>query len=88
MIYDDYKWNAAADKDNPYYRNGSDHTLLNRTEGYEVLYFINHLSEKLWTTTASTYRYNQLEKLIRIHPTNIRSHLNVETWIIANWSNY
>lgn len=42
MLYDDgkyYKWSAKADHDNPYYTKGTDHSELNRTEGYEVLYF-------------------------------------------------
>jgi hypothetical protein len=41
MLYNDgyYKWTAKADHDNPYYRKGADHSEINKTEGYEVLYF-------------------------------------------------
>jgi hypothetical protein len=35
---------AQADHDNPKIIHGTDHTELNRTEGYEMLYFINSLA--------------------------------------------
>jgi hypothetical protein len=34
-----------ADHDNPKIIGGNDHTELNRTEGYEMLYFIRSLSK-------------------------------------------
>jgi hypothetical protein len=46
MLYDNgpyYKSTARADHDNPYYSKGTDHSELSRTEGYEVLYFVNDL---------------------------------------------
>jgi hypothetical protein len=93
MLYDDgvyYKWTAREDADNPYYRNGSDHTLLNRTEGYEVLYFINHIGAKNWVTTPPNLpTYQKIEKMIRYDvPSTTRSHKGVEDWILANWSRY
>lgn len=91
MLYDNgiyYKWTARADHDNPYYRNGSDHTLVNRTEGYEVLYFINHLGSKHWNPAPSTATYQKIEKMIRYNvPSSIRSHKGVADWIISNWNN-
>lgn len=41
-----YEWTAGDDHDDPYYTKGTDHSELNRTEGYEMLYFINHLGKK------------------------------------------
>lgn len=88
MLYDDgiyYKWTARADHDNPYYRHGSDATLLNRTEGYEVLYFINHIGAKYWNPPTLGV-YQKIERMIRYYvPSNIRSHKGVEDWIITNW---
>jgi hypothetical protein len=49
MVYKDYKWSARADHDNPKIIGGTDHAELNRTEGYEMLYFINSLA-KTWGT--------------------------------------
>ncbi len=91
MLYDDgkhYKWTARADHDNPYYIKGTDHSELNRTEGYEVLYFINHIGKKDWVTTPPNLAtYHKIEKTIRYSvPTNIRTHKKVEDWIITNWA--
>lgn len=91
MLYKDenyYKWTAKADHDNPYYRIGTDHSELNRTEGYEVLYFINHIVNK-WSWNGYTpglKEYQKIERMIRLFvPTNIRTHKKIEDWIIANW---
>ncbi len=82
-----YKWNARADHDNPYYRSGVDHSELNRTEGYEVLYFINHIGEKYWHERAKLAVYQKIERLIRhAVPTDIRTHKKIEDWIVNNWS--
>lgn len=90
MLYDNgvyYKWKAKEDHDNPYYRSGADHTLLNRTEGYEVLYFINHLAGKRWTAPIGIGTYKKIEKMIGHDvPSNIRSHKGIEDWIVTNWS--
>lgn len=92
MLYDDgiyYKWNARADHDNPYYRHGSDYTELNRTEGYEVLYFINHIVDKRWSPPVNTITYQKIERMIRyVVPHDIRSHLKIENWIVNNWNNH
>lgn len=91
MLYDDgkhYKWQAKADHDNPYYTAGKDHTELNRTEGYEVLYFINHIGNKHWSVPLGTGTYQKIEKMIRYSvPSNIRSHKGVADWIVSNWNN-
>jgi hypothetical protein len=91
MLYDDgkhYKWNAKADHDNPYYTKGTDYSELNRTEGYEVLYFINHLGQKHWTKEAPNLAtYQKLERMIRYSvPSEIRTHKKIADWILANWS--
>ena len=89
MLYDNgayYKWTARADHDNPYYTRGADYTELNRTEGYEVLYFINHIGKKRWTNEPTTATFQKIERLIRYSvPSNIRSHKQIEEWIINNW---
>lgn len=93
MLYDDgnyYKWAAKDDSDNPYYRGGSDRAQLNRTEGYEVLYFINHIAGKRWRTNPATLStFNKIESMIRYSvPTNIRKRETIENWICDNWSSY
>ena len=90
MLYDDgkyYKWTARADHDNPYYTKGTDYSELNRTEGYEVLYFINHLGRILWAKPPGVDTYQKMEKMIRYSvASNIRTHQKIEDWVVANWS--
>lgn len=45
MIYADYKWTAYAN-DDPRITGKPDSTLLDRSEGYEVLAFINAFVDK------------------------------------------
>ena|SRR5665213_2065384 len=91
MLYDDgkyYKWQAKADHDNPYYTKGTDYSELNRTEGYEVLYFINHIAKKHWTgPPANLPTLRKIEKMIRYDvPAADKTHKKVADWIITNWS--
>lgn len=39
MVYNGYKWEAWADHDNPEFIGAQEHSELNRSEGYEMLYF-------------------------------------------------
>lgn len=90
MLYYDgsyNKWTAAVDHDNPFYSNGLNYKLLNRTEGYKVLYFINHLESKHWSSSPETATYQKIEKLIRYDvPTDSRSCKRVAVSLVANWS--
>jgi len=87
MLYDDgsyYKWTAKADHDNPYYTKGTDYSELNRTEGYEVLYFINHFGKRWEHPTRAIYQ--KIEKMIRYSvPAGTRTHKKIADWIVANW---
>lgn len=96
MLYDDgvyYKWRAREDHDNPFYRNGADHSELNKTEGYEVKYLINHLAQK-WTwrnnkgeivNEPGLSSYQKMEKLIREAPPR-STHAKVARYILDNWN--
>lgn len=84
----DYKWSARADHDDPRITHFPDNVLLNRTEGYEVISFINRFLKNVtrggggdWTLAD----VHKIERGIRIHPTDIRSQVKVRDWILANW---
>lgn len=84
MVFNDYKWVARADSDNPKIILGTDHAELNRSEGYEMLYFINSLA-KSWNWNAPLVSYQHLERVIRQEvPSNTRTHSGIKTWIEAN----
>ena len=93
LYYTDYKRDAKADHDNPKIIGTPDNDLLNRYEGYEVLYFIKSFAKTYSLTDQKgnpvswdVPNANHLERLIREKlPSNIRSHRNVADWILKNW---
>ena len=88
MVYTDYKWTANADHDNPKIIAGADHTELNRTEGYEMLYFINSLAKAWGWASTSLASCKKLETIIREKvPTSTRTHKGIKTWIESNYKN-
>jgi hypothetical protein len=85
LFYSDYEW-TAIHGDNPKISGEPDSTLLNRKEGYEVIYFINKLSE--------IHKLKRKESAIRIEgmirnevPKDLHSQKNVKEWIEKNWKN-
>lgn len=91
MLYNDgkyYKWSAASDGDNPNYIGGKDRLELDRTQGYEVLYFINRFGDKYFDTPLNLKTYQEIEKMIRYDvPSTIRKHVDIDNWIVKNWDN-
>lgn len=88
MIYNDYKWQAKAAHDNPYYTKGTDHSEINKSEGYEVLYFLNHIGKKCWKNEPNLATYNKMERILREHVPARSTHKKAEDFIISNWNNY
>lgn len=87
MLYDDgkyYKWTAFEDKDNPFVRDGKEAKELNRTEGYEVLYFINNNLKVSPTNAVKTCQ--KIEKMIRYNvPSDLKDRTEIVKWIIDNY---
>jgi len=84
LYYSDYSWNALSG-DNPKITGEPDGTLLNRKEGYEIIYFINKFCDKYeLKQKASAIK---IEKMIRNEvPTNIHSQEKIKNWIATNWN--
>lgn len=82
----EYSWKAIP-PDDPRVTGKPDSTLLNREEGYEVLYFINRFANAYnWNSKNSGLK---VEKLIKKHlPGTTRSHANVWQWLVNNWNKY
>jgi hypothetical protein len=87
MFYQDYKWVARADHDNPKIIGGVDHSELNRSEGYEMLYFINSLAKTWnWGANPPLSSYQHLERIIRKEvPSSTRTHTGIKDWIDTNY---
>lgn len=83
LIYTDYAWTTYSN-DDPKVTGHPDSTLLNRKEGYEIIYFINKLSEIHELKAKSSAI--KIENMIRNEvPANIHSQENIMNWIVANW---
>lgn len=84
MYFNDYSWTAYF-RDDPHVTGEPDSTLLNRKEGYEVLYFINKFAQSHFFN--SIYQYQKVEQAIRFSvPSDIRSQAEIWKWIDSNWS--
>ena len=84
LYYEDYSWTAYRN-DDPKVTGNPDSTLLNRKEGYEILYFINKLAEIHGLNQKSSAE--KIEKMIREKvPTNLRSKENIKAWIEKHWN--
>lgn len=85
LHYSDYSWTVISG-DNPKVTGVPDSTLLNRKEGYEIIYFINKLSEIFgFKQKASAIK---IEKMIRNEvPKELHSQKNIKEWIEKNWEN-
>jgi len=83
LKYSDYSWTTYGN-DDPKVTGNPDSSLLNRKEGYEVLYFINKFAEiHSFKNKASAHK---VEKMIKEDlPSDIRSQENVKKWIEENW---
>ncbi|RKR05794.1 hypothetical protein C8C83_5145 [Flavobacterium sp. 90] len=84
LHYKDYSWTVLAG-DDPRISGEPDSTLLNRKEGYEILYFINKFSEQ--NNFKQKNSALKVEKMIREEvPNEKRSQENIKTWIEQNWN--
>lgn len=89
MLYKNYKWQARAAVDNPYYIKGTDYSEINKSEGYEVLYFLNHLGKTLnWTNEPDLADYQKMERILINHVPSKSTHKRAEEFIVNNWDKY
>ena len=80
-----YSW-IHTKEDDPKLKGEPDHILLNRDEGYEVLYMINQLMSAWKLKQVITGQ--KIEKMIKENPSNLRSQQHVKLWIKENWNKY
>jgi len=86
MVFADYKTTARADHDNPKIISGNDHSELNRTEKYEMLYFISSLAKSWDWNGYPLSSYQKLERIIRTEvPSSTRTHSGIKQWIVSKY---
>lgn len=81
-----YSWSTDGG-DNPKLKGEPDSSLLDRTEGYEVLYLIQK-SMEAWglKLVASGHK---IERMIKNDvPSSIRTQIGIKDWIRINWEKY
>jgi len=80
-----YSW-VHTEEDDPKLKGEPDSSLLNRSEGYEVLYMIKKImSARGLDSIESGWK---IERMIKAHPGDLRSQVRVKEWINANWNSY
>ncbi|RPI18471.1 MAG: hypothetical protein EHM58_05295 [Ignavibacteriae bacterium] len=80
-----YSW-TAYEGDNPKISGEPDNTLLNRNEGYEMLYFINKFAEI--HNFINKESGHKVEELIKTKvPSHIHSQIKIKDWLVQNWNN-
>lgn len=77
-----YNWSVDGG-DNPKLRGEPDSSLLDRTEGYEVLYMIKKLMDAWKLKNVASGQ--KIEDKIHACPSNLRSQENLKNWIDKNW---
>lgn len=90
MYYADYIWTTKYTNDDPKVTGEPDRTLLARKEGWEMLYFVNKLSEKWqWKAPVTARNYQKIERAVREYvPGDVRSQEKIKTWIEQNHTNF
>jgi hypothetical protein len=88
LFYNDYRWSAREERDDPRVTGNPDSTLLDRNEGYEVLYFVNAVGRRNWTPEANLATCHKIERMVRACPGAIRSQQRIEQWILDHWNQY
>lgn len=82
LVYQ-YSWTATG-KDDPVLKGEPDCSVLNRNEGYEVLYMIQHMITAWHLRTIADGQ--RLERMIKDCPGEIRSQVEVKLWISYHYT--
>ena len=82
LVYQ-YNWTNGGEND-PRLTGEPDGHLLNRNEGYEVLYMIQQMMVAWHIKTKSGGK--KLEQMIKDCPVEVRSQIEVKLWISYNYT--
>lgn len=86
LYYKDYSWRAKQENDNPRITGSPDSDLLDRNEGYEVLYLINQIATNNNWVPDNGAAGHKVEHLLRRMPGSIRSRSKIRVWLSENWN--
>lgn len=85
LYYDNYSWSADGG-DDPHYKGYLDRIKVDKTEGYEVVYFCNDflVENKKELTKENSQRVEKILKSKDLSNIELRSDLNYE--VNKNWN--
>jgi hypothetical protein len=87
MVYHDYQWEAYTDHNRPRVIMDFDHAELNRSQGYEMLFFMNSLLRTWGWDDYPLPVYQHLEKIIRIEvPARAKTYSVITRWIETHYN--
>jgi len=87
MAFLDYSWTTKTGVDDPMLIDSQEHTELNRTEGFEMLHYINSLAKTWGWHTDNLSSFRHLERIIRHEvPENIREYADILNWLQNNYT--
>ena len=81
-----YKYTWTTSPGDSKLKGEPDSSLLNRQEGYEVLYMINRLMDA-WSL-KNVASGQKIEKMIHAVPGHLRSQTHVKEWINDHWDQH
>lgn len=82
-----FKWDSPADVNNSFYNGGEGDTKFDRTNGNEVLYFINHLFSDFEEEPTLSHYLKAEEMIVFDLPRSKKTHKSAAEWIFKNWDN-
>lgn len=87
VYYDDYAWTAPEVGDNPFIKGGIDRKELNRSEGFEMYYFITEfVKNRVSGGKARDETYKKIERAIHtLVPRKIQDRKLIANWLVTNW---
>ena len=88
MVFFDYNWNEKRRNNEVKSIGVNEQAELDRSEGFEMLDYINSLAKTWGWETDNMSSFRQLERIIRKEvPEDIQTHADILTWLQDNYTN-
>ena len=88
MVFFDYTWDEKRRNNEVKSIGVNEQAELDRSEGFEMLNYINSLAKTWGWETDNMSSFRQLERIIRKEvPEDIQTHADILTWLQDNYTN-
>jgi hypothetical protein len=87
MVFFDYKWDEKEKNNEVKSIRMNEQAELHRTEGFEMLNYINSLAKTWGWETDNVGSFRNLERIIRKEvPEDIQTHADILAWLQDNYT--